>query len=69
MLILSSLVQDFNVDMDFEHETENSQCSRGAPHKHEYNGTKTFKILLDLKKRRRSYSFENGRWATIFNIR
>jgi len=50
MLILSSLVQDFEVELDFEHMTENGNCSEGALHNHQYKGVKTFKILLGLKE-------------------
>ena len=53
-LVLSSLVQDFDVDMTVDHTTEaksgGSSDASFASHSHEYKGKKTFKVHLALKK-------------------
>lgn len=52
-LVLTSLVQDFSVNMTVEHQTENTSGGSGydsfASHNHAYKGTKLFKIHLGLK--------------------
>lgn len=52
-LILSSLVQNFTVEMTVDHMTEEAggdEESTLVPHKHNYVGTKQFQVLLGLKK-------------------
>lgn len=52
-LLLSSLVQDFSVDMAVDSVTENTGGGSGessfASHSHAYRGTKTFTVKLGLK--------------------
>lgn len=57
MLILSSLVQDFSVNMTVDHTTENHTHNHTLPgygtttdetHKHDYSGQKTFQVHLGL---------------------
>lgn len=52
-LALSSLVQDFDVDMTVEHETEESEGGlydeAFAAHSHAYEGRKTFRVHLGLQ--------------------
>lgn len=52
-LVLTSLVQDFDVDMTVDHTTEERGGGSGdasfASHNHEYKGRKTFKVHLALK--------------------
>lgn len=51
-LILSTLVQDFSVDMTVDHLTENTSGGSGdasfASHNHAYKGRKTFRVHLGL---------------------
>lgn len=53
-LILSSLVQDFDVKMTVDHTTEETSGGSGvdafSSHNHEYKGKKTFRVHLALKK-------------------
>ena len=52
-LILTSLVQDFDVEMTVDHKTEETSGGSGdasfASHSHEYKGRKKFKVHLALK--------------------
>ena len=53
-LILSSLVQDYEVEMTVDHTTEETRGGSGEDsfdsHSHEYKGKKKFKVHLALKK-------------------
>lgn len=52
-LVLTTLVQDFSVNMTVNHTTENRSGGSGdasfASHNHEYKGTKSFLVHLGLK--------------------
>lgn len=52
-LVLTTLVQDFSVNMTVNHTTENRSGGSGdasfASHNHEYKGTKSFFVHLGLK--------------------
>lgn len=52
-LILSTLVQDFTVNMTVDHQTEDksggSSDASFAAHNHDYKGTKSFRVHLELK--------------------
>lgn len=52
-LVLTTLVQDFSVNMTVTHTTENRSGGSGdasfASHNHEYKGTKSFLVHLGLK--------------------
>jgi hypothetical protein len=52
-LILTTLVQDFSVNMTVDHKTENKSGGSGdssfASHNHDYKGTKSFRVHLALK--------------------
>lgn len=52
-LVLTTLVQDFSVNMTVSHTTENRSGGSGdasfASHNHEYKGTKSFLVHLGLK--------------------
>lgn len=52
-LVLSTLVQDFTVNMTVDHKTENKSGGSGdssfASHNHDYKGTKAFRVHLGLK--------------------
>lgn len=52
-LVLTTLVQDFSVNMTVNHTTENKSGGSGdasfASHNHEYKGTKSFLVHLGLK--------------------
>lgn len=52
-LILTNNVRDFSVNMVVDHNTENTSGGSGeaafAAHRHEYKGTKKFRVLLGLK--------------------
>lgn len=46
-LVLSTLVQDFEVEMTVDHTTEFETCD--SMHNHKYQGRKMFKVHLGLK--------------------
>lgn len=46
-LVLSTLVQDFDVEMTVDHETEDAEGPQ--THKHPYKGRKVFTVHLGLK--------------------
>ena len=52
-LVLTTLVQDFSVNMTVDHTTENKSGGSGdssfASHNHDYKGTKSFRVHLGLK--------------------
>lgn len=52
-LVLTTLVQDFSVNMTVDHKTEDKSGGSGdssfASHKHDYKGTKSFRVHLALK--------------------
>lgn len=52
-LVLSTLVQDFTVNMTVDHKTEDKSGGSGeasfASHNHDYKGTKAFRVHLGLK--------------------
>lgn len=52
-LVLTTLVQDFSVNMTVDHKTENKSGGSGdsafSSHNHDYKGTKSFKVHLGLK--------------------
>lgn len=51
-LVLSTLVQDFTVNMTVDHKTEDKAGGSGdasfASHNHDYKGTKAFRVHLGL---------------------
>ena len=52
-LVLSTLVQDFSVNMTVDHKTESKSGGSGddsfASHNHDYKGAKSFRVHLALK--------------------
>ena len=52
-LVLTTLVQEFSVNMTVDHTTENKSGGSGdssfASHNHDYKGTKSFRVHLGLK--------------------
>lgn len=52
-LVLTTLVQDFSVNMTVDHKTEDKSGGSGdssfASHNHDYKGTKSFRVHLALK--------------------
>lgn len=52
-LILTTLVQDFDVDMTVDHKTEDKEGGKGdamyEKHNHDYKGRKTFTVHLGLQ--------------------